>query len=226
MNKAMTFTPGISIGADGQEHYDVENGTLTSRSGFQSEDVVSYNEATGETNILITEEDLQQDADYTPDITEEYLSSVLEAYPNLEEAQNWAFNNWTDQQVEDFNKAVNTGEPSEMMPKIEQLMEEFYNAEPEVASVEEEPTNEITAEAIVEAYDTLNQQEPEGLESAYEWMNAASQAKDAGDEVMADVLSLTAEFHRGNITAEEAFQQALERHPTDKLAAVYQQMMY
>lgn len=219
MNQALTFTPDIVVGEDGREHLSVETGTLHTRQGFQGIDVVEYDELTNEQRLLLDENDYSLDEDYETPLDEEYTEAIFEAYPDLENALMWAEGEYTADEIAAYDAAMGTGEPSQMMPLIEALLEDYTEAMETGAEYVEEQEEPITEEQVFEAFEEANQTEPAGMETAYSWMEYAEATQ--GDEVMSAVAQLTAEFHAGNITAEDAYASALEKYDINELRRVY-----
>ena len=67
----------------------------------------------------------------------------------------------------------------------------------------------------------LNLVEPQGTEIAYQYLQVAEQSE---DPVYRDVAMATAEFHRGQMTAEEAINSVLECHTMEDAARIYRMM--
>ncbi|MDA7437525.1 hypothetical protein N8463_02770 [Synechococcus sp. AH-601-P06] len=218
MNRAYTFTPEVND--DGS--YDVENGSLSSgHRGGTIEPSFIEDEVSGERHYQITEEDFQQDEDYVSDIDDDYITAIHDLYPNLSLAQEFAANNWTEEDLQTFNNLMDVGELGEIMEAIEKLMEDFDASGFAPEEAEEEP--EVEQEEFDDAVSQLLEEEPQGDETAYEWLNAAVEFQDASP-VFSAVAAQTAAFHRGEISQSEAISNLLERYSIAELAPIYKHL--
>ena len=213
----MTYSPGISEDASGQQHYDLDNGSVSvGRAGGSHQTPFTDNEETGERTYFIEEQDLQQDADYKPDPEAQYLEAVMEAFPDILQARDWAAEALSPEFIADFNNALNEGGQDDYMPFIEQLMEEFH-----AAHATEEPV--IEQSEIDEAIETLQAVEPGGTETAMEWMQLAVSSQE-NDPILSEAAHLTAQVHRGELNSSEAIQRMVDKHPMAQLQRVYRAM--
>ena len=156
----MTYTPDVEVGDDGVEFYDFNGGELINRSGGQSyEHPYVIDQETGERQYLIEETDLQQDEDYEPIARDEYLTAIAELYPDLEEAKQYALENWHPDLIAEFDAAVESDNLDYFVPMLEELMEEYraQYGEPEQAL-------EVSQQEFDEAIAPLLEQEPGGIE--------------------------------------------------------------
>ena len=218
MNRAYTFTPEVND--DGS--YDVENGSLSSgHRGGTIEPSFFEDEVSGERHYQITEEDLQQDADYVADIEDDYITAIHELHPNLALAQEFAADNWLAEDLQTFNNLMDVGELDEIMEAIEKLMEEFDASGFAPVEAVEEPA--VEQEEFDEAVSQLLDEEPQGDELAYEWMNAAVEFQQT-NPVFSAVAAQTAAFHRNEVTQSEAISKLLERYTIAELAPIYKHL--
>ena len=219
---AYTFVPEVALDEHGQEHFTGEGQLNPQRSGGSYETPYQLDDQTGERIYNLTNNDFAQDGDFIPtDLEESYVEAILQTYPDLHLAQEWALRNYPPEKLEDFNNAMESFNPDEMMPRIEELMENYENSlpdEPHPNDVEE--LDIPSEEEIYSAFDEGQMSEPEGLETAYEWMDLAEQTQ-TSNPVFSDVARLTAMFHNGEISSEDAWATALEKHPLHELKKVY-----
>ena len=218
MNRAYTFTPEVND--DGS--YDVENGSISSgHRGGTYEVPFIEDEVSGERHYQITEEALQQDEDYVSDIDDDYIVAIHELYPNLSLAQEFAADNWTEQDLQTFNNLMDVGELGEIMEAIEKLMEDFDASGFAPVEAEEEP--EVEQKEFDDAVSQLLEEEPLGNETAFEWLNAAVEFQET-NPVFSAVAAQTAAFHRGEISQSEAISSLLERYTIAELAPIYKHL--
>ena len=217
-NKAYTFTPEVND--DGS--YDVENGNLsTGYRGGTIEPSFFEDEVSGERHYQITEQDLQQDADYVADIEDDYITAIHELHPNLALAQQFAADNWLAEDLQTFNNLMDVGELDEIMEAIEKLMEEFEASGFAPVEAVEEP--EVQQEEFDDAISQLLEEEPQGNEMAFDWMNAAVEFQQT-NPVYSAVAAQTAAFHRNEVTQSEAISNLLERYTIAELAPIYKHL--
>ena len=226
-----TYTPDIAFDEQGREFYSGE-GSLQSHSA-QTVDVPYVEDPlTGQTRYLLEEEDFQQDEDYEySDTHEQYVESLFEAYPQLSNAIAWAGSNWTEEQITAYDAAMDSEDLDELMPYIEHMLEEyeFALAEGSVEDPDAEPdpfddVDDETAQAAVDgAFEELSETEPGGMETAYEYMELAVHYQDT-EPVLSELYSLSAQFHQGSISVEDAFATALEKYSFEELAPAYLQL--
>jgi hypothetical protein len=218
MNRAYTFTPEVND--DGS--YDVENGSLSSgHRGGTIEPSFIEDEVSGERHYQITEEDLQQDEDYLSDIDDDYITAIHDLYPNLSLAQEFAANNWTEQDLEAFNNLMDVGDLGEIMEAIEKLMEDFDASG--FAPEEEVPEPQILQEEIDAALEPMLETEAQGMATAYEWLSVAEQTIESNPTFSA-VCAATASFHDGSMTAEQAISSVLENYQMKDVVKAYKQL--
>ncbi len=215
----MTYSPGVN-----------DDGTCNTDAGFvsygrpggQYETPYQENEETGEREYLIEEQDFQSDLDYQPSVDEEYQQAIRELYPDIQDALEYALHNKTQEWIISFNKKIDGGNFDEYVPLIEELMEEYRLTVPAPVS-EEELTDapEVTEEEIDAVIEPMLEAEPDGMETAYGWLQAAEEHQ-SSNPVYSAICSATASFHDGSMTAEEAIAYVLENHPIDEVIQIYQ----
>ena len=98
------------------------------------------------------------------------------------------------------------------------------NPEPESLEVSkeiEEP--EVQQEEFDDAISQLLEEEPQGNEMAFDWMNAAVEFQNT-NPVFSAVAAQTAAFHRNEISQSEAISNLLERYTIAQLAPIYKHL--
>ena len=230
-----TYTPEYTDGVDGSSEF-TGNGTLQHTSskyaGQHFEGVYQVNDLTGEETLDIDESDYQQDADYQPDNDAEYAAAVLETYPQLPQALQWVAETMDPDLVAAYNEAVDQMDFDEFMPLVEQIMETYYaefGYEPQSSDEDEVSDDEVDdspvdQEEVDSAFENLQNQELLGDEAAYEFMEAAVEAKMNNDDCLSDALQLTAQFHRGVVEPTEAITEMMDKYSMQELRRIYRLM--
>lgn len=214
----MTFSP--SVNDDGT--YNTDAGYVSyGCSGGQYDTPYHEDEVTGERQYLIQTEDLQQDGDFQPSVDEEYQQAIREVYPDINNALEYALHNKTEEWILDFNSKIDGGNFDEYVPLIEELMEEYRLTVSAPVDEMETDAADVTQEEIDAVIEPMLEAEPEGLESAYNWLQAAEEYQDT-NPVYSAVCSATAAFHNNQMTAEEAISSVLENHPLEEVIEIYQ----
>ena len=163
---------------------------------------------------------------------EAYEDAVLEAYPQLPGALQWATDNLPDDFIVTYNEALEEGDLDTFYSHLEYLLSEYEDAssvvvEEEAVEEEEEDVQEdLTDEeqqVLQEAVEDLQAQEPQA-ELANEWQSLVDQYQET-DPTFAAVAAATAAFHNGEASAEDAINYVLQNFPLADVARVYQHLM-
>ena len=153
---------------------------------------------------------------------DEYSNSVIEAYPQLPDALQWAASNLDPHQSQQFNEAVATGDPSEFMPLIESLMQDYLESngldEEDYEQVETE--EEVTDQELGEVFTEMSEAEPQGQEVAMPYLQAAIESQ-SSNPLYSDWMALTAQFHNGETSYEEAWGQMTDKYSLTELKKMY-----
>lgn len=161
-----------------------------------------------------------------------YIDALIEANPDITEAQQWAVDNLPEAWVEEYDKMIETGDLDELNKAVEWLLDQYANREDASESEPQEDMEEM------EEDDELSEEETEILNNVVEslqrqearpeyeddWQEVVEQAEEAGDEAYALVAAATAAFHAGDVDADDAIAYCLENVPLKDLARVYKQM--
>ena len=215
MNRPMTVNPifnpddGSYMGSEVQQHHTLHNGSLPDWETQFDED------SEGRMVWRFEEEDPTQDVNGSFDESE-YISALVDSLPvDYDVVMQWASENLPDEILEEYNKKIDTSDLEGLNEAVEQMLEFYYEANGE--PVEEEEV-EVSDEEFNDAYQDLTSSEPEGTEVAYQWLEAAEQTD---DPAYRDVYMLTAEYHRGNISPEEALETIVNKYGLNKAAEMY-----
>jgi len=181
------------------------------------------------------EDDTQSALAYDDDA---YIAALIEANPNLSAAQEWASNNLPIEQIEEFNAMINSPDLKDVNTAIERLIAQY---EDEASNQVEQSTEEQSPEEDEEplTYETLDDEEREIVDTAIEnlssnealgsevadaWTQASEQAAEAGDDCYAGIAAMTASFHHGEITADEAIRFVFDNYEFGDIVRVYSQI--
>ena len=151
-----------------------------------------------------------------------YIDTLHEAYPQLQDALQWASTYYPQDVLEQYNQWIEEGNFDEAMPFLEQLMEAFGSADFDPSEYEYEDDSddegeyEVTQEMADQVVNELRAMEPLGMEAAQPWMELASQYDDAGMEIYSDMSQLVANFHAGNIDAQSAMEYMVENYSEEE----------
>lgn len=130
------------------------------------------------------------------------IDGLIELYPDIDDIMDFAVDAYGEDMVAIYDDAVDSGDWSKVNEFLEQWSQEFRDSQPSISHEEQQ------------VYDDLMDAEPEGLEAAYELLQLAEQANDPAESA---VLQMSAAFHKGDITAQDAIQQMLSRYPKEQL---------
>ena len=124
-----------------------------------------------------------------------------------------------------FEAAIDAGNITQFHELFELFQQAYLQSDEAVQQAEEEPQEEleeVSDRDFAEAVETLNQTEAAGTEVAYQWLQAAEQSNDA---VYQSVAMMTARFHRGEVSSQEAVNELMAKYTLRQLSKVYKQIM-
>ena len=151
---------------------------------------------------------------------EEYIEALVDSLPvDYNDVIQWASQNLPNEILENYNSKIDTADLEGLNEAIEQMLEFYYEANGEPTEAEDEV--EVSDEEFVEAYSELTSNEAQGTEVAFAYLEAAEQAE---DPAYRDALMATADFHRGEVTAEEAMEWVINKHGLAKAAEIYKHL--
>lgn len=213
-------TNGSSIGHDGQvkdwqnDYYTDNQGQVHHRYSDVAPDVedqgISFNE-------------------------DEYIETLLNSNPMFSEAQQWANENLSSDQLDEYNRLIDTSDLDDLHKAMDWLVEQYTTrvdtsktyepeqVEEEVEADEEELTDSDRM-AINAAVHSLNKSEALDY-MVDDWEEHIAYAEQSGDETYATVAAATASFHAGEVTAQEAIDYCMANCNMKELARVYKHLM-
>jgi hypothetical protein len=152
-----------------------------------------------------------------------YEEALLSSNPVIPDALAWAADNMNPDFTADYNKAVDAGDLDNIHPMLDHIINQYLASNPdaEPEQVVEEVEESVSDEEFSSAIDALNEQEVGGTEIAYQWLEAAEQSQDA---VYSDVCQMTAAFHRGEISSQEAIDAVIEKHGIKEATRIYKHL--
>lgn len=175
----------------------------------------------------------------------DYIDAIYESNPQLNAAIEWGGENLTQPELDSYNRAVESGSLDELNEAVQWILNRYEQegfAPPQTTTdeVEEqsgegeslldsdtiervESLSDDEADYLTDVVDTLASNEPAGAEYAEQWENYAVQAEDAGDTCASFVAAMTAQYHAGSISAEEAIATAMNNFDLKDLQRVYAQ---
>jgi hypothetical protein len=180
-------------------------------------------------------EEVELEDESTPNTfnEDEYVELLLESNPKFYHAQQWAIDNLSDVELEEYNRLIDTSDLGDLHKAMDWLVEQYEQfadvpeaSEPEQVEeeVEEEDLTESDKMAINAAVHSLNQ--TEALDYlADDWQEHVQYAEQSGDETYATVAAATASFHAGEVTAQEAIDYCMSNCNMKELARVYKHLM-
>ena len=237
-NQSYTVSPVIQEGEGGSHIVGASvssNHAITGRDGQVRGWETDYVEnEVGQTVHRFKEVELENDSPMSFN-EEEYNNSLLEAHPQLSTAIQWAATNLPAELSDDFNDKVNSGDLEQVNNAVEWLLahyqehggEALLNKEPTEQQTWEEEVDELSpeeAEAVENAMDFLDGQEPEGEMMAAQWQDYVEDANASGDVTFATVAAATAAFHAGEVSADEAISYCLSSCSLKDLSRVYKHL--
>lgn len=235
-DRAYTISPVISEDQYGREvvtDFSVDSGreSAVGRDGqVRGWENDYYEDDQGVMHHRFSETELQED-DNTFD-EDEYIGALLESNPVISDAIAWGTDNLPQEWLDQYNQQIDSGSLDDLHEALEWLLQQ-YAEHGNVAEVkdesEEEESEDLTfddlseeeKEAVELVVSDLYVQEPQGTETADKWQYAAQEAEESGDTPYALVAAVTAAFHQGKMTSEEAVSYCIENVPMQELARVY-----
>ena len=217
----MTVNPVYYESEDGQEQladFQIQH----AHRGGEVEQQIVYDDY-GNAHYYVEEEESFSEEEQTLD--DQYADSVLECYPHLPDALSWAASALDDEQIDFYDQAVATGDPSVFMPLIESLLNDYYEAngldEEEYEEEEtEDDVDDVTEEELGQVFTEMSEAEPMGQEAAMPYLQAAIDSQ-GSNPLYSDWMALTAQFHNGEIEYEQAWEQMTDKYSLPQLKQMY-----
>ena len=217
----MTVSPIYQESEDGQQHladFEIQH----AHQGGQVAQEVYYDDY-GNAHYQVEEE--ESFSEESTSGLDEYSDVVMEAYPDLPDALSWAALNFDPHQAQQFNAAVDSGDPSEFMPLVEALMQDYLESngldEEEYEQEEtEEEDEDVTEEELGQVLQEMADTTPLGQEAAMPYLQAAIESQGT-NPLYSDWMALTASFHNGELDYEDAWQQMTDKYELTDLKKMY-----
>ena len=157
------------------------------------------------------EDYISPDAVESPDVDDEIADAIHDLY-DIDSILDYVVNNYPEDYYADYDKAVDEGDWSKVHEFLERMNAEYQETQPQ------QP--EINYEEVTQELDQLVENEPEGTEVAFEYLQLAEQAS---SPIESDFYQTSASFHRGEISAQDAIQSMLDKYPLQDLITIYNQ---
>jgi hypothetical protein len=193
-------------------------------------------------------QDIEEEAEYQESSFDEgaYIEAIQESEPELANAMDWAADNLPEHLLDQYNQQIESGSLDDLHAAVEWLMEQYEeSADYEQASTDEQyaddeydddapsyltedakarvdELSEDEADILNETIDDLTETAPAGAEYSEQWQDYASQLYDSGEECAAEVAVMTAKYHNGEVSAEEAIATVMNRWDLRQLNEVYE----
>ena len=242
MNRGYVVTPEIGMNDDGTEYvadYSV------STPGHSQPNTEQFYEEDNNGDLVFDEEqfdaELQEydseEVEYDPD--QEYVDAIHDLFPNAAALLAIAADEYSQEDVEAYNKALDEGDWSVVIPFLEQITKDFGHLATDTKAVEDSYESEESDEEEEEGEDYLDQ----WTEEEYEILNEEVQpllmqeadsshvdhwqdeANNATDPVYQGIAAATAAFHAREVSAQEAINYVLENYPKDEVISIYRSIV-
>ena len=176
-------------------------------------------------------ENVELESDNGPSTFNEdaYIEAIHESYPQLTDAVAWAADNLPQEWIDEYNAKIDSDDLDDLHSAVEWMLQQYaeygdvdadnileeIEADVEMAELSEEET-----EILNNVVEELQSSEPTP-EYVSEWNDAYDVAVEAGDETFAQVAQVTALFHAGEMSGEEAIDYCLNHCDLKELSRVY-----
>ena len=158
------------------------------------------------------ENDLVNPEAYEPQdkIDDDLVNAFTEVNPDTFKAIAYANQFMSDEAIAEWNSKVDNSDWFQLAPVLEQWLEEYRAAgSPDIEENRFEDEPEITQQQVDQEYNQLLESEPEGLDTAGELLSQAQEYFEQGDQLSAQILMASSQFHSGSMTAEEAIESVM-----------------
>ena len=242
MNHRQGFTcePEIGYNEDGSTFADVENANVTQGRSTPSGafELDSYtDERTGEI-VYKQVNDPELDGLQTAD--DQIMESLIELYPEHEEALDYAFRNQPPQVAANYNEALERNDWNTVIPLLEQFIDAYREAQSqpnndletlrELQRQEREPEIQMDPEDVYDPseaeYDQSDDEyEPEEEPEEFTPVTYERMSEDAhieGDHILGDILELQHKVENGELDSDQMNQLLLQEHDIDSLMEAFE----
>ena len=139
------------------------------------------------------------------------VEGIHELYPDLDGILDYAIEKHGDEITSLYDQAIEDSDWSAVNQYLEQWSQEYRETQ--------QP--EVNYEEVTQELDQLAETEAEGMETAFELLQ---QAEQADNPIESEMLQMASAFHKGDVSAEDAIQQMLDRYPLDQLLPIYNKL--
>ena len=216
----MTVNPVYYESEDGQEQladFEIQH----AHRGGEVEQQIVYDDY-GNAHYYVEEE--ESFSEETTSDSDDYVNVIAEAYPDLQDALSCAAATLDPEQSQQFNAAVDSGDPDSYMPLLEALIDDYRESngldEEEYETEETEDEDEVTEQELGEVFTQMSEAQALGQEAALPYLQAAIDSQGT-NPLYSDWMALTAQFHNGEIEYEQAWEQMTDKYSLPELKQMY-----
>lgn len=193
--QGMTVTPTQNPETGEYGEFQVSgNGILQNEYKFQD---YQQNNDTVDPQAFVSEES----------IDDQLVNDFATANPDLYKAISYANQFMTEEQAEAWNNRVDNADWFDLAEELEQMLTQYRAAgSPDIEPNQYTEEPEITQEQVETEFNNLMESEPEGIETAGDFLNEAEQYMQQGDDLAAQMMMAASRFHSGAMTASEAIE--------------------
>ena len=137
------------------------------------------------------------------------IDSIMEAYP-VENILNYIVENYPEDYYADYDNAIDNGD----WDYVQQFLERMQAEAQEAGYIQETVTDEMVNNEL----NSLQETQPNGMETAYSLMQ---QADSASSDIERDYFYFSAQFHAGELSAADGINAMLNKYSGPELMAVH-----
>ena len=242
----MRVNGGYEVTPDFHEHpdgtidvdFNIKQGEFHFQNpGFSPED---YYEQEGQMKHVMQDTVLNDESTGNSFDQEQYILDLQEADPRITDAIDLAPNFFTQAQIADYDKKVNSGELDQIHDALQYLLQEYESWQAENQDQSSQTDNETDSEGdsdeqqeVVEWFNSLSDQDIDNaVDAIYELdldAEAVSQFQEASESfaegsVHQDILNAGVMIANGQLSADEAIEMINNQHGEASSAAAYFQL--
>ena len=140
-------------------------------------------------------------------IDDQLVDAFTEANPDTQAAIAYVSQFWSEQEKAEWDSRVDNADWFDLAQDLEQILQQYRTDGSPDVDIYEEP--EITQQQVDAEYQDLLESEPEGIELASEQLNEAEQYYQQGDQLAAQIMMASSQFHSGAMSADQAIESVL-----------------
>ena len=238
--QGFTVTPELVTNPDGTESWDVENASVTQGRSTPSGafELDSYqDERTGE---VVYEQVNDPELDGLQTADDQIMESLIELYPEHEEALDYAFRNQPPQVAANYNEALERNDWNTVIPLLEQFIDAYREAQSQpnndletLRELQRQERVQIDPEDVYDpsedAYEpTEDEYEPDEYEEPEEevvpvtYERMSEDAHIEGDHILGDILELQHKVNSGELDSDQVNQLLLQEYDIDSLMEAFE----